>query len=241
MNFAELMNLKSSPWLFPFLTGQNYSKIFIFIGILLLFCDAPFIDKSQPYLIIRSGRRKWCTGQIIYVFGATLFYFAFMLILSILLNINHLEYNSDWGKVIGTIGNGLALDFASRNVSINWTVINYFTPITAMFYSYLLLSLGGIFIGMILFFTNILTENKVFGFIIASFFVFLEFIGKLFPKILWISPISWVDLNNIDLDGISGKPNITYILVMFSILISALIIGSIIAVKRKEIEVNAEI
>jgi hypothetical protein len=110
-----------------------------------------------------------------------------------------------------------------------------------MFYSYLLLSLGGIFLGMVLFFTNILTENKVFGFIIASFFVFLEFIGKIFPKILWISPISWVEFENIDLNGISGKPNITYVLIMFSVLISALIVGSIIAVKRKEIEVNTEI
>jgi hypothetical protein len=161
--------------------------------------------------------------------------------MSILLNINHLEYNSDWGKVIGTIGNGYAIDVVTPRVGISWTVITYFTPITGMFYSYLLLSLGGIFLGMILFFANILTENKVFGFIAASFFIFLEFIGNIFPKILWISPISWVELKNIDLDGISGKPNIVYILVMFSVLISALIIGSVIAVKRKEIEVNAEI
>ena len=35
----------------------------LFLGVVLLFCDAPFIEDEQPYIMLRSGRRICSSGK----------------------------------------------------------------------------------------------------------------------------------------------------------------------------------
>ena len=40
-------------WIFPFIYSQYYMKVIFTIPLLLLFCNAPFIDNNQIYVYIR--------------------------------------------------------------------------------------------------------------------------------------------------------------------------------------------
>lgn len=112
--FAQSVQYKMSPWLFPLLYGQKYMRYILFAGVLLLFCDAPFIDEEQPYVIIRSGRKFWSIGQILYIVSASAVYFLYIIVISILLNLGNMEWNTDWGKVLGTLG-----------TSNTWSLVSY--------------------------------------------------------------------------------------------------------------------
>lgn len=45
------------PWVFPFLLAEPYSRLMVMLGLILLLCDAPFIESDHPALLLRSGRR----------------------------------------------------------------------------------------------------------------------------------------------------------------------------------------
>ena len=40
--FSNITGIAVSPWTFPFFTMETGSQIFIILGALLIFCDAPF-------------------------------------------------------------------------------------------------------------------------------------------------------------------------------------------------------
>ena len=58
---------KVTPYLLPFLLDEGSAVMMLFLGVVLLFCDAPFIEDEQPYIMLRSGRRIWFIGQMLYI------------------------------------------------------------------------------------------------------------------------------------------------------------------------------
>ena len=64
-DFCAQYNVAISPWVFPYLMAEPYSLLMVMLGIVLLFCDAPFLDEEQPYVILRAGRLCWCAAQIL--------------------------------------------------------------------------------------------------------------------------------------------------------------------------------
>ena len=72
-------------WIFPFIYSQYYMKVIFTIPLLLLFCNAPFIDNNQIYVYIRSGRTKWLLGQLTYIFFASAIYYLFIIVATFVL------------------------------------------------------------------------------------------------------------------------------------------------------------
>ena len=72
-NFRFLFEVRYSitPYLFPFIMSDSNSVLLFTLGIVLLLCDAPFIEEDQPYIILRSGRKLWTLGQMLYMCIAT--------------------------------------------------------------------------------------------------------------------------------------------------------------------------
>lgn len=66
VSFCYSVETSITPWLFPLLTSNQEGLIIFTACIILLFCDAPFLDSTQPFYIIRSGRQKWILAQILY-------------------------------------------------------------------------------------------------------------------------------------------------------------------------------
>lgn len=114
-DFSSAVHVSVTPWVFPYLSLSQKVLLLIMLGIVLLFCDAPFIDAHQPYVIIRSGKRDWLLGQILYIMVASALYFLFIALISTLLMLPNLTFSSEWGKIFGT----LALTDAGSQFKIN--------------------------------------------------------------------------------------------------------------------------
>lgn len=67
-SFSAAVGIGMAPWMFPFLTDDSGSQLFIILGALLLFCDAPFLNQNSSWQILgREG--KTGSGEIWLIFG----------------------------------------------------------------------------------------------------------------------------------------------------------------------------
>ena len=95
-----------------FFTDDSGSQLFIILGALLLFCDAPFLNQNSSWQILRAGRKNWFWGNMAYIWLLSLVYAAILSLLPVLLMIPHLEWTAEWGKVLGTLAQTNALGIA---------------------------------------------------------------------------------------------------------------------------------
>ncbi|MBW8349300.1 hypothetical protein K0H71_07565 [Bacillus sp. IITD106] len=237
-HYSKEVGIGISPWMFPFLFTQKYIKLLFFFPLILLFCDAPFIDENQPYVIARSGRTPWSIGQIGYIISASAFYFVFLILLSIVINLPYMQFTMEWGKVLGTIANTDAYkQLGPRTLSLPPDIMYYFSPLQAMWFSFLLSWLTGIFLGLLIYVVNSISGTRMFGVLSAS--LFLVFDATLGGKanLYRYSPVSWNNLERIDIDGTTPMPSITYIYISFAVLIVGMIVSAIMVNRRQAINV----
>lgn len=241
---SDSLGLKMSPWIFPFLITFRYIKILFMAIVIFIFCDAPFIDSNQSYVVLRSGRRAWNTGQILYVFAGSFIYCIILLAGTILLNIRHISWSNVWGKVLGVaatdVGKLDALGKYYTTIRVPAIVVRYYSPAQAMFFAFLLMWLSYIFIGLLIYVLNIVTNTQVAGALVAGFLVLLTAFVDGAPLFNRFSPISWNSLNNIDVGGLTAYPRITYVLGAYVVMIVLLIAITYVVLPKKEIIVRQE-
>lgn len=238
------MGLKMSPWLFPFLFTSSLSSVILFLPLLLIFCNAPFIDANQPYSIIRTGRTAWSIGQIVYIGLTSIVYLLFIIFASILLHIGHMEFTTDWGKFFTSMGNLTFHTDVYIPISIPTRIINYFTPLQAMWFTFLFLWFSCMFVGLIVYLFNSLTNTRIVGVGIAgAFLVFDAFLSFTLahPNINYFlyhfSPVTWSHLNLIEIDYGTTQPTFPYVMIMYIILTVILTVSCIWANRKQTIEV----
>lgn len=237
IDFSKDININVSPWMYPFLFSQKFIKLLFFFPLILLFCDAPFIDDNQPYVISRSGRIAWSIGQIGYIFIASAIYFLFLMVLTIVINIPNIQFTMEWGKVLGTLANTNASVQVGLKTIINSSTIYYFSPFQAMWFSFLLSWLVGVFLGLIIYVINSLSNTRMFGILTSSFFLVLDATVTGRPNLYRFSPVSWSNLARIDIEGTTSMPSITYIYIAFTLLIGLMVLLSIMINRKQTISV----
>lgn len=232
-NFSEDVQIDISPWIFPFLFTQKFIKLLFFFPLILLFCNAPFIDDNQAYIILRSGRIPWSIGQVGYIIFATAIYFLFLVFLTIAINIFNLQFTSEWGKVLGTLANTNAANLVGLKINVSSNILHYFSPLQAMWFTFLLNWLVGVLLGLIIYVFNLLSNIRMAGVLIASFLLVLDATVTGRPNLYRFSPVSWSNLDRINIEGITQMPTITYIYLLFAILIVGCILAAVL-VNRKQ-------
>ncbi|MEG0309053.1 MAG: hypothetical protein RR636_14000 [Clostridium sp.] len=237
VKFAYSVDYKVTPWMFSFLFTQSYMKRIIFMGVILLFCDAPFIDNTQQYVVVRSGRKSWNIGQISYIFLASFLYFLFMIAITIIFNLRYMEFNLEWGKVLGTLGLTSVGDMVSAKVWVSGKIISFYTPLQAMAISYILSSLVATLIGLLIYVINSFTNSQFLGILAGIVLVLVDTLTKFNHMLLWFSPVSWASLEKIGIEKTATMPPISYVFGALIIIISILISIAIIFSKKKPIEI----
>lgn len=171
-NISEFLGTKVTVWIYPFLYSQFYTKLLFTIPIILLFCNAPFIDDNQIYVYIRSGKKKWITSQLLYIFIASALYYLFIIIVSILSMAGSASFEADWGNVLYTIAETNIAHY--RNciyVEVSSIILDYFTPLQAILFTFLVSWSNAVLIGVIIFTCNYLTKTKYLGISISSIII----------------------------------------------------------------------
>lgn len=230
-------------WIYPFLYSQFHTKLIFTLPIVLLFCNAPFIDGNQTFVYMRTGAQKWLCGQILYVFAACMFYYIFLLAVCLVSTIiSGGELSLEWGKTLTTTANtNAAAFFESPFIYVSPIVTTYFTPFNAVFFTFLLSWLCAVVIGLMIFFCNILTGNKIMGITITSLLIVLSaLVDSGQPELLPFSPISWNTIDKLDVGGYTTNPTYEYCMIVYLVLIISLIIGIVAIGKQRSINMEGK-
>lgn len=231
-----------TPWIFSQLFTPPVMQVFASLTV-LLFCDAPFADRHTPFLIIRAGRQNWLIGQLIYIVVASFIYTAFILVVSILALIPNVRFSMDWGIIIKSLAVNPQIAPNTVTVFMNEEIIKMFTPLEATFISFGLFWLVTVFIGIILFYFNIVI-GKMSGLIVTGIFIFISyFVVYLGPitigeKIYYFSPLNWMSISYINWSDSGSVPSPPYVLLFLFISILIMITGSVVSFLKKDLNLH---
>ncbi|MCL1853517.1 MAG: hypothetical protein FWF88_10910 [Peptococcaceae bacterium] len=251
--FCMAVGRPVTPWIFPFLMDNTYVLFFLMTGVLLLFCDAPFIDAHQPNLMVRAGKKSWALGQVFYIGLASALYFIAVFVVTNVLLLPYVGLSADWGKVLGTLAQTSAGSMYDIGIGIDYhTMLNY-TPPTAIAWSFLLAWLVAVFLGLVSFVVN-QSFSRGFGTVAVLFLIFMPWFVSMvgdYTEVFalnkggsqvrvflhYFSPVSWAGLNALDLAGDKPMPSrrfAVFALVSLNVVLSWLAVWT---VKRKSVDV----
>lgn len=236
---ADFLGEKISMWIFPFLYVQFHTKVIFTLPVVLMFCNAPFNDRNQVFVYTRTGRAKWLTGQILYIFIASAIYYLFILFLTIILTCFTAECSLEWGKTLYTIANSDIINTAQTYyINVSNRILEFFTPLQAISFTLLTSWLSAVLLGLTVFFCNLISSTRLIGIFISSALVVWTVLVNNggFGKFIRFSPISWNTLNNIDVGKMTSAPSFGYCMCVYIGLITALIIGIFIFGRKKSLD-----
>lgn len=230
-------------WIFPHMYTQFHTKLIYTLPVVLLLCNAPFTDRNQTFVLMRSGRAKWLSGQILYIISASAVYYLYLFVVSFLLSLAFSgQLNLEWGKTLTSLGASthlVSIDMSTRFVEVQYSIITFFKPLQAVWFTFLMSWFGAMFIGLTIFAFNLISGTRYLGVVVSSFFVLLS--SAVTNDVAWtgllrFSPISWITLDNIDVGGLTKKPSFTYCVTVFGILIVSLIAAILIFGRKKGLD-----
>ena len=105
MQFAQeqdtyLQGLEAFIWTF----GDAQSVLAISILLLLLFSGMPDLSNEVPYFMVRTDRKVWMCGQIVYLVTATFFFIFFILVSTVLLSAGRAYIANMWSETAAILG-----------------------------------------------------------------------------------------------------------------------------------------
>ncbi len=233
LEFSQEVSVPLTPWIFPYMTCNSTFLMILMLGVVLLFCDAPFTDSTQYYILVRCGKRRWIISQFIYIIMASFVYVSVAEIFSVISISSNLQYSPAWGKVLGT----LAQTNADPSLYVPYKIQLLYTPAQAMIYSFCLAWLVSSFLGMMMLALS-LVFNRAVGSAMAVVVCFFEvFAGELPYGATYFSPVSWTSLAIIDTTNSSVHPSFSYILTFLAVAMVLFCVVSAAAFKRKDIDI----
>lgn len=242
-NFAKEMDVAVNPLVFPFYSSDVVKQLILLSGIIFLFSDAPFIKNSQPYVIIRSKRLSWVSGQIIYIMIASAIYFLIIMGASVITLLPNASFQTDgWGKIINTLAQTNAGALIHLQFAVSEKITTYYSPVTAFFLSFLLNWSVACFIGMLMFLVS-LKLHRTLGLLAGAMVLFWDLlvINMLPFRFYYASPVTLSRLSILDPTGTSIFPNVAYSFIFFGSGIVLLAILLMIGIRNESIEITTEV
>lgn len=220
-------------WIFPFIYSQFHTKVIYTLGVVIMFCNAPFTDQNQIYVYTRSGRVKWLCGQILYIFFASALYYIFLFCVTVICMLFAGKPSMEWGAALHMISvSDAALRAGCPFVSISSLILDCFTPLQAVWFTFLTSWCSAAVLGLIIFFCNYVSRTQILGVLTASVMVILS-VAVRGTHLVKFSPISWNTVDNIDVGGMTVYPSFTYCMCVYGGLI-ALLVAGILTIGRKK-------
>lgn len=228
---------------FPFFVRMPIDAPSFGATALILYSEAPFIDRHTPFMVIRIGKRNWIIGQIVYLLLSSLIYTLVSVLLSFVVLLPNVELNFDWGRVIWTmVQNPNLLDELGVR-DITWPDLDVVRAISgqkALLLSILFYWLVTVFLGMIMLFFNVISKKGV-GLVLAGVFIGLSYFSASFGALVfgsaikWFSPVCWRYIGNLGLNSNSNLPPVWYAFTILVVLILAMAVGSVVVFCKKDL------
>lgn len=233
---------KNTPWFLPFFLSHPFLGLYTLLGFVLLFCDAPFIDRHQPYIIIRIGKLKWLLGQILYIVVSSFLFLIAIQVFIIIVLLPTITFSNEWGSILYSMS--VADIGIEQFLNIPRGMMVNYTPLEATALNFLIAWLEGIVIGCLIFLFNF-RFKKVMGTILGCLYASLYFFVCNLPndmlKLWYVAPSAWMQLTAFASKKVQTHPGIGYSVSVLTGIILILCLCMVRAVKRQPIEVIEQI
>ena len=84
--------------------GDSNSILLSSVLLVLLFVDMPFLSSGTPLYLVRTKRRIWITGQVIYILAATFVYLLFVLVCTVFFSMRQSFTANMWSPTAAILG-----------------------------------------------------------------------------------------------------------------------------------------
>ena len=84
--------------------GDSDSILLSSLLLVLLFADMPFLSSGTPFFLVRTNRRTWITGQMLYTAAATTVYLLFILLSTALICERQSYLANMWSPTAAILG-----------------------------------------------------------------------------------------------------------------------------------------
>lgn len=224
--------------------GDASSVMLSSLLLILLFADMPFISQATPYWLVRTKRKVWLAGQIIYVILATAIYNIFLAAMLGIMGAPFSFTGNVWSETAAMLGYGGG---ESITVPVSIKTMESSTPYSCAAVVFGLVLLYTLFIAVLMLFLNLTAGNMagVIGAFAVSLYGLLlnpDMLRKLFhftenqayrANVLcgWLSPLNHAAFPMHSF-GYDYLPGIGVSMSLFVVLITALIILSAVRIRN---------
>ena len=224
--------------------GDSVSIMLISLCLLLLFSDLPSMDNDVPFYLVRTSRKVWILGQILYVIEATFIFVVFVMLSTCLLSSENAYTGNFWSDTAAILGYS---DIGEEIAVPSFVkVLEFSFPYQASLKILSLTILYSLFLSSIIFYFNLFKQKSgmIAGIIFSGFGFFLtpDVISSIFhlsqyqqkvANILfgWLSPLNQATyyMHNFGYDSL---PRIWQSYLIFSAGSILFFVLSVIKVKR---------
>lgn len=240
--FCKSVGINCTPWVFALLTENTSNQLFIILGALLLFCDAPFLQVNSGWQILRAGRSNWFWGKMLYICIASLVYSVGISLLPVIAMFPMLEWDTGWGKILGSLAQtNAASQFGIEQ--FNYAIMAQNTPIRATVLTIIFVWLNAVLIGVCNYTFNLYLK-KGMGSVIS---VMLGLSPLLIVRLVkfsigyYFSPPLWMSLANYKWKGYGYGVSFAY---AYGVLVGAILLGMFFSwegIRKKDLNFTDEV
>lgn len=243
--YARALGAKVTPFLFPFLPHWMITYLPLMLAFVLLISDAPFRTRQQQFVVLRTGKRAWISGQLLYILAVSIGFTLLLWVLSWIWMLPELDWSSQWGPVMTTAA--MTGGYASYDVglAIDYSVMKNTDPVTVTLWCMAATAAVCFFLGTVMTACN-LWLKKGWGTVIVSALLAIGVIPQnnlstpgLMKMFLWISPLSWTDWAKMGHTNV-GLPSRSYGILAPLILGTVLSIVLIATIHKCNLETDKE-
>lgn len=226
--YAEAIRYPVTPWLMPFLFSNVYFTFFFTCGAVYYYSDIPFMQHSEMYALIRAGRIKWGISKIAGIILGGFAFSAIEIVLSVLPLFPFVDWNTGWGKLLHTLSMTDAASQYGINLFVPYEILSNYSAIEAVGISFLIGGLVATFLGILMFFIS-LYFSRLTAICAAMFFAILSVvvynIRGIYHWVIYLSPVSWLNLMFIDKGNSQGFDMLSFCVF---VLLAVIALGSIL-------------
>lgn len=236
LDFSVDVGISVTPWALSHISSDYICQLVIMAGAVALFCDAPFKSDITKYILPRAGYTAWIGGHCMYIVVLSLLYVCLVFLSTILPLLPNIEFDGDWGKIWGT----LARTIVGSQYGIPFTIYDYvigaYTPWQATALSFLLSWSCCVWLGLVTYFFNSISNSYVGTFIAAGFILMdITVANEWLPWFYKISPVTLSQLQALKGNESLYRVTLEYALWFFGISIVCLLVGCVITPKIQSI------
>lgn len=240
---TKLTGVSISPFFLPFffsdyLIAMGLVKIFILLALIVLFCNISSMNAEKYYFIIRTGKKDWIIGDVLYIGLSSLLYALLIFLASIVFFLPRVQMTSGWGKIIGTLAYTDASQQYGELFNIPSRVIEMYQPASAVGITLVLMVLGFFFLGLLIYTLNLITRTIIVGVCCAGALVFMcPLITNMgFPGPYWFSPMTWMSIGSMAPIQSERYPGVLYGILMYLLLSGILLF--VLYCYRKKVQIG---